>query len=393
MNLLWRADTLQQARVFFFLPIILLGSVIVHAAPSSYLVYVGTYTGKGSKGVYVYRFDPTSGQLSSLGLAAETPNPSWIAADATGRFLYAANEQQSFNGAKTGGVSAFGIDRATGKLTLLNQVSSLGTDPAHLSLDQSGRYLLVSNYSSGTIAVFPIQPDGKLGEHTARVQQAGSSVNKDRQEGPHAHYIASSKDNRFVVVADLGADKIFVYRLNQQNGTLTPNDPAFVSVKAGSGPRHLAFSPSEKYVYLADELTGTVTVFAFDAKTGALTPRQTVSALPKDFKGENTEAEIVVDTAGKYLYVSNRGDHSNEIDVFRISSTDGTLSFVQRIPSGGKTPRNFAIDPTGKWLFAANQDSNDIQVFQIDPASGELSAKSLIEGIASPTCVIFVPER
>jgi len=393
MNLLWRTDALRQARVFFFLPIMLLGPVIVHAAPSSYLVYVGTYTGKGSKGIYVYRFDPTSGHLSSIGLAAETPNPSWIAADAKRRFLYAANEQQSFNGAKTGGVSAFGIDRATGKLTLLNQVSSLGTDPAHLSLDQSGRYLLVSNYSSGTIAVFPVRPDGKLGEHTALVQQAGSSVNKERQQGPHAHYIASTKENRFVLVADLGADKIFVYRFNQQDGTLTPNDPASVSVKAGSGPRHLAFSPSEKYAYLSEELTGTVTVFALDSKTGTLTPKQTISALPKDFKGENTEAEIVVDDSDKFLYVSNRGDRTNEIDVFRIKPADGTLTFVQRISTGGKMPRNFAIDPTGKWLFAANQDSNNIQVFQIDPASGELSAMFLIEGIASPTCVIFVPEK
>jgi 6-phosphogluconolactonase len=379
--------TLEGALFF----ITTLATLTLHAAAASnYLVYVGTYTDKGSKGIYAYRFDPANRKLAPIGLVAETPNPSFIAADPSGKFLYAVNEQQTWEGAKTGGVTAFSIDRVSGKLTSLNQLSSLGTDPAHLSFDRTGKYVLVANYSSGSIAVFPVQPDGKLAPHTALLQQAGASINKERQEGPHAHYISASFDNRFVLTADLGADKVFVYRFNPKDGTLAPNSPPSISVKPGSGPRHLAFAPSGKYVYLAEELTGTVTVFAFDTNTGTLATKQTISALPKDFHGDNTEAEIVVDASGKHLYVSNRGDQSNEIDVFDISSTDGTLSFVQRISSGGKAPRNFAIDPTGKWLFAANQESDNIQLFRIDPNTGQLTKANQIGGISAPTCVVFV---
>ena len=372
--------------------ILLLGfTTCLLAADAKYLVFVGTYTDKGSQGIYSYRFDPASGTATPLGLAAKTQNPSFLAASSDGRFLYAVNEVSTLNGQAVGGVSAFAVDRNTGKLTLLNQVSSLGAGPAHLALDRTGKYLLVANYDAGSVVAFPIQSDGTLGPHTAFVQHTGSSVNRERQEAPHAHYIEASPDNRFVLVADLGTDKLYVYRFDAQHGTLSPATPAFAPVTPGAGPRHFAFAPSGKFVYLANELTGTVTVFAYDAQSAKLASKQTISALPKDFHGENSEAEIAVDVSGKFLYVSNRGDQTNDITGFSISPTDGTLTFVERISSGGKIPRSFALDRSGEWLFAANQDSDNIQLFRVDPSSGRLTAASQITGISRPVCIVLIP--
>src|SRR5271165_109562 len=311
-----RGSILRKQVSNVLLLLLLTASASAFAAESKYLVFVGTYTGKGSQGIYSYRFDPATGSATPEGLAAESPNPSFLVADPAGRFLYAANEVNDFNGKPGGGVSAYAIDRGTGKLTQLNQVSSMGAGPAHISLDQTGRYVLLANYDAGSVAAFPVLRDGKLGQNSAFQQQVGSSANKERQEGPHAHSIVASQDDRFVLAADLGADKVFVYRFDAKNGSLSPNVPGFVSLPPGSGPRHLTFGNSGKFLYLANELNGTVTVFAFDSKSGVLSAKQTVSALPRNFHGENTEAEIVVDPSGKFLYVSNRGDKTNNITVF-----------------------------------------------------------------------------
>jgi 6-phosphogluconolactonase len=299
------------------------------------------------------------------------------------------NEIDNFNGSHSGAVSVFAIDHSTGRLILLQQVASLGADPAHVSLDKTVSYLLVANYTSGNLAVFPIEKDGRLGAHSAFVQHAGSSVNTERQAGPHAHQIQTSNDNRFVLAADLGLDELLVYRFNPKSGSLAPNDPAFAKVSPGSGPRHFAFAPSGKFVYLVNEMSSTVTVFAYTAASGTLQEQQTISTLTADFKGENTTAEIAVDARGKFLYVSNRGDDS--IAVFAIDSSSGKLSFVERIPTGGKTPRHFTLDPTGKWLFAANQDSNSITMFRVDPGNGHLTGTSHVLQVATPVCVVFVP--
>jgi len=375
-----------NALLFFTL---IFSALSASSVDPSYLVFIGTYTGKGSQGIYSYRFDPASGNVTSLGLAAKTENPSFIAADPSGRFLYAVNELANFNGQPTGAVSAFEIDRGSGKLKSLQKVSSLGAGPAYLSLDKTGRFVLVANYNSGNVAVFPIGEAGKLGQHSAFEQQVGSSVNPQRQTGPHAHSILTSNDNRFALSADLGTDQVLVYKFDAQRGTLTPNNPPFAAVKPGSGPRHIAFAPSGNWVYLANELSATITVFSYDAQSGTLTTRQTVPTLPESFTGEDREAEIAVDAAGKFLYVSNRG--YDTIAVFQVSPKDGTLSFLQRVPSGGKIPRNFAIDPTGRWLFAANHESNNIQIFRVDPDNGRLTAGPQISGIFDPVCVIFVP--
>lgn len=366
-------------------------AVLSHAADSSYRVYVGTYTDHGSQGIYVFRFDPVTGEPGPLELAAETQEPSFLAVTPNRRFLYAVNEVEMFEGKPSGAISAYSIDPATGKLNFLQQVPSMGGSPAYVTTDKTGRYLLVANYGGGNIAVFPIGSDGKLGADTAFDQHHGSSVNRERQSGPHAHAIQLSNDNRFVLSADLGLDEILVYRFDAAKGTLTPNQPPFAKVAAGAGPRHVAFSPNGKFVYVVDEMGSTVTVFSYDAKAGTLHERQTISTLPKDFTGDNTTAEILTDESGGFLYVSNRGDDS--IVVYAIDHSNGKLSLVERVSTQGKTPRNFVLDPTGRWLFAANQDSNDIVLFHVDPHSGRLTPASKKIEVSAPVDVIFVPEK
>lgn len=362
------------------------------ALAGEYLMYVGTYTGKGSEGIYAYRFDPATGKTKSVGLAAKTDNPSFLAVDPSGRFLYAVNELDTYANQPTGAISAFAIDRVSGRLKLLQQVSSLGADPAHLSLDKSARHLLVANYNGGNVAVFPVGNDGRLGKRTAFVQDAGASVNPERQAGPHAHSIQLSNDNRYAITADLGIDKLLVHRFDADTGFLTPASPEFVAVARGAGPRHVAFAPSGKVVYVVNELANTVAVFAYDPGAGTLHLIQTNPTLPKKFAGKkNTAAEIALDAKGRYLYVSNRGHDS--IAVFSVNPGNGKLKSAHWVSSGGRTPRHFAIDPTGKWLIAANQDSNDIKLFRINQRSGRLKPASQSLKIGSPVCVVFVPSE
>ena len=357
-------------------------------AHSDNLVYVGAYTGPNSKGIYAYRFDPATGGLTSLGLAAETTNPSYLAVDPTRRFLYAVNEIGNYQGGKSGGVSAFSIDRATGKLTFLNEVASRGADPCYVAIDKTGKFLLVANYNGGSVAVFPVLKDGRLGNATAFVQHHGSSVNRERQLEPHAHMISVTPDNRFALVADLGLDQVLVYRFDATNGALAPNDPPFGKVNPGLGARHFAFHPDGKFVYVISEMGSTVTAFSYGARGGTLQEIETVSTIPKDFKGQNNCAEIAVHPSGKFLYASNRGHDS--IAVFAIDPRQGTLRLIEHVSTRGKTPRNFAIDPTGSYLFAANQDTNNIVIFRIDPKTGRLTPTGKVVGVGSPVCVTFV---
>ncbi len=353
----------------------------------SYLLYVGTYTKGESKGIYGFRFDATSGQATGLGVAAETVNPSFLTIDVSGKFLYAVNEIPDYKGTASGAVTAFSIDRSSGKLSRLNEVASRGADPCYISFDKTGKYLLVANYTGGNIAVFPVQSNGRLGDASAFVQHSGSSVNKQRQEGPHAHWIETTADNRFAIAADLGLDKLLVYRFDQARGGLTPNDPAFAAVEADSGPRHVAFAPNEKFAYSVNELASTVAAFTFDVAHGALHSFQTISTLPKGFSGENDTAEIHIHPNGRFLFASNRGH--NSIAVFSIDKTTGRLTAAGDFSTQGKTPRNFEIDPTGSRLFVANQDSGNIVIFRIDPNTGALSATGQILNIPSPVSLKF----
>jgi 6-phosphogluconolactonase len=355
---------------------------------SSYVVYVGTYTGPESKGIYALRFDPASGKSTPVGLVAETINPSFLAIDHNQRYLYAVNEVPDYKGEKSGGVSSFAIDPKTGKLTFLNEVSSRGADPCHITLDQTGKYVLVANYTGGSVATFPVLPDGRLGEASAVVKHTGHGPNDERQEGPHAHEIQLTPDNRFAIAADLGLDELVVYRFDAANGALAANDPPFAKVDPGAGPRHFLFYPNGKFVFALNEMAGSITTFAFDARAGALRKLQTISSLRKDFKGKNESAEILADASGKFLYASNRGP--DDIAVFAIDSGKGTLRLVEHVSTKGKAPRNFAIDPTGKYLFAANQESNTIVVFRIDPKTGRLTDTEQVLDVPSPVSVVFL---
>ena len=321
-------------------------------------------------------------------MAAESPQPSFLTVDPTEHFLYAVNELDTYKGQHTGAVSAFSIDAATGKLSLLNEVSSRDAGPAHITLDQTGKYALVSNYTLGSVAVFPVLQDGRLGDFTDFVRHKGSSVNVERQEGPHAHAVALSPDNRFALVADLGLDQILVYPFDAAAGTLG-HEPHITKTHPGAGPRHLVFDPSGKFLYVINEMQSSVVSYSYDAARGELHELKTISTLPEKFAGNNDAAEIAVHPSGKFLYASNRGHDS--IAVFSVDPVKGALTRVEFVSTRGKTPRNFAIDPTGSWLFVANQASDDVVVFRIDSKTGHLTPTGQVLSVASPACVKFVP--
>ena len=362
------------------------------AAPREYFMYLGAYTFRDGKGVYAYRFNSETGKLTPLGLAAETVNPSFLAIHPNGRFLYAANEFPSNefppNPKKNGSITAFSVDAKTGKLTALNTVSSGGAFVPHLAVADSGRTLVAVNYMSGSTVSFPIHADGTLGEVASLMQHSGSSIDPERQTGPHPHGVTFAPGNRFVIIPDRGIDKLMVYRLDAASSKLSANDPPFTKLEAGSGPRHFAFRPDGKFGYSINEIGSTVTVLRWDGKAGTLTAVQTLSSLPSPPPQGNTTAEVVIDRRGRFLYGSNRGHDS--IAVFAIDGPTGKLTSVQDVPTEGRAPRNFAIDPTGGYLFAANQDSNNIVVFKIDPGSGKLSPTGDKYSASLPVCIVFL---
>src|SRR6266850_262640 len=363
-----------------------------HAADKSkFLVYVGTYTQEDSKskGIYAYRFDAATGDLTPAGLAAESTNPSFVVVSPDRRFLYAVDEVGDFRGPNSGAIRAFLIDRGSGRLTLLNEVASRGADPCYLALDRKGKYLLTANYTGGSVAAIPLLRDGRLRDSSWVVQHAGIGFNPERQEGPHAHSINLSPDNHFAIATDLGLDKVIIYRFNPKTGSLSSNSSRYVKVDSGAGPRHFTFHPNGKFAYVVNEMQSTVVAFAYDKK-GTLRQLQKISMLPADFKGKNDAAEVQVHPSGKFLYASNRGHDS--IAVFAIDPHKGTLSRVEITSTGGKEPRHFGIDPTGSYLLAANQKSDSIVVFRIDAASGRLTPTGKVVEAPTPVYVRFVAE-
>src|SRR5436190_5846109 len=356
-------------------------SATPRAATHDWLMYVGTYTRAPSKGIYAYRYSSAGVAPTSIGLVAETENPSFLAIHPNQRFLYAVNELAG------GTISAFAIDRNTGTLTLLNRVSTRGADPCHLSLDRTGKWLFVANYTGGSVAAFPVRDDGTLGEASAFFPHEGKSVNAARQSGPHAHETVVSPDNKFVLAVDLGLDKVFTYRLDPARGGLAP-EPQFTAIAAGSGPRHLAFRPDGKFAYVVNEMLASVTAFRYDAGRGTLAELQTISALQlgRTITKDDSGAEIATHPGGKFLYASIRGYDS--IATFRIDAEKGTLTSVHRMPTG-KTPRGFAIDPSGRFLVVGNQNAGTLDVFRIDQRTGEPSSTGTVTQVGSPVCVVF----
>lgn len=352
------------------------------------IAYVGTYTGGRSEGIYAFRVSAAekgTPVFAPLGLAAKTESPSFLAVDATRRLVFAVNELDHFGGRATGAVSAFSADPVTGRLTLINQLPSEGTHPCHLALDPTGRWLVVANYSSGSVALFPVAADGRLGKPSV-VQHAGHSVNQDRQQGPHAHCATFDPAGRFLYICDLGIDRVVAYRLDADAGKLVAVPTAGATLAPGSGPRHLVFSADSRHAYVLNELTATVTSFAYDPANGNFSSPATTSTLPAGWTGSKSGAELALDPSGRWLYASNRGHDS--LARFAVDPADGHLAFAGTVPTGGKTPRHFAFLPDGRHLVAAAQDSDHLQVFTVN--DGNVSPVGPAIAVGKPVCTAFL---
>jgi 6-phosphogluconolactonase len=361
---------------------------------SIHLLYVGTYSetikfasgrvikGEG-RGIHVLALDAKKATLAEAALPAATRNPSFVSFDAARRFVYAVNEIK-----ETGGTaSAFARDPKTGGLTHLNTVATHGTDPCHLTLDRSGRHLLIANYSSGHVTVLPVRTDGTLGEASQVVAHQGSSVHPVRQTGPHVHHVAVDAAGTRVYATDLGLDRIVAYRFDPTHGTLTPDDPPYSTLPPGAGPRQMLIHPAGPHAYVLNELGSSVTIHAYNQASGRLLPGRTVSTLPQGLSGTNSCAELRIAPSGRFLYASNRGH--NSIAIFAITP-DGDLEPKGHVPTGGAVPRCFDLSPSGDFLIAANQESSNIVLFRVDQATGAVAPAGSSIAVGTPVCVRFL---
>jgi 6-phosphogluconolactonase len=350
------------------------------------VLYVGTYTQTGkSEGIYRYEMNPDTGELTRKN-AFKSVNPSFLTIDRSKRFLYAVNEVADFLGKPSGGVSAFAIDGVTLDLRLLNEQATQGADPCHLTLDRKRKTLLVANYTGGSVTALPVRSDGTLGIATEVKQHEGSG-SKEQQKGPHAHCIILDRSERYALAADLGIDRVMIYRFNPATGQLTPGKQPSAELQKGAGPRHLTLHPNGKYLYVINELDSTMTAFAYNGVNGTLTHIDTVSTLPSDFSGVSYCADVHVSRSGKFLYGSNRGH--NSIVVFQIDQRTGKLKTLEYVSTEGDWPRNFTIDPSGQFLLVANQRSDNVVTFSINPSTGRLKPTGHVAEIPVPVCLRF----
>jgi 6-phosphogluconolactonase len=340
--------------------------------------YIGTYSDVQREGLFVFDLDGDSDpQLRSA--VAGLANPSFLALHPSRRFLYAVHETDD------GAVSAFALDVDTGTLRFLNRQSSVGCGPCHLTVDAAGRFVLVTNYASGSVAVLPIRADGALAPACDSVQHRGSSAHPQRQTGPHPHSVTLDPANRFALIADLGLDHVMIYRFDAARGKLAAHTPSFVPLRAGAGPRHFAFHPNGRCAYVINELDNTIVVFDYDPGAGMLREKQLVDTLPAGYADENVCADIHVAPSGRFLYASNRGHDS--LVGFTIAD-DGRLQDPWHVPTGGRWPRNFALDPSSRHLWVANQHSDAITRFQVDAARGQLTPVGQLS-VPQPACIVF----
>jgi len=350
---------------------------------------IGTYTGSGSDGIYVYKFNTETGENSFVS-SAKTSNPSYLAVSPNKKFVYAVNENaDSTKFTVTGHVAAFSFDKTAGKLNFINKKESGGKHPCYVSIDKSGKWVIVGNYSSGSLAVLPVKSNGSLDSAIQIIQHEGSSVNSERQEGPHVHATVLNKNNKTLYVPDLGLDKVMLYDLDNKTGKLKEFHIPFVMTEAGAGPRHIDIHPNGKYAYLMEEMTGAVSAYRIE-KGGYLSLIQNISGLPRDFTGVVGSADIHVSPDGKFLYCSNRGE-SNTIGIFSIDASSGELEWIDAQSTMGKTPRNFNFDPTGNFLLVANQNSDEIVIFKRDKKTGLLTDTGKRINVSKPVCLKWIP--
>jgi 6-phosphogluconolactonase len=351
--------------------------------PKSFDLIIGTYTKAESKGIYVYRFYEETGKTAYLSEIDDIKNPAYLCVSSNNKFVYSANENDV-----GGAISAFKFDAASGQLTLINSQPA-GGGPAYVSIDKDQKNVFAANYGNGTLTVLPVNKDGSLGAITQTIKDEGQGANKDRQEGPHVHSGWLSPDEKYFFYADLGTDKLSInhYRASKIPA-LTPADPPYVAVKAGNGPRHFDFSANGKYLYLLQEMGAVITTYSVNG--AQLKPLQTISMTAENFKGAVGAADIHISPDGRFLYASNRGD-ANDISLYAISPDNGQLTFIERYSTMGKSPRNFVIDPTGHYLLVANQSSDNIVVFKINPETGKLTVTNSQIKISMPVCLKMVP--
>ena len=348
-------------------------------------LFIGTYTQSTSEGIYTYRMNSETGELTKF-TSIKSENPSFLTLDRSGRFLYAVNEVPEFDGKPSGAVSAYSIDR-TGTLKFLNQQPSMGADPCHLTVDRRRGNLLVANYTGGNVALLPILKNGTLGP-AADVNQHEGSGPKEQQKGPHAHCIILDTLERHALAADLGSDKVMIYRFDATTHKLRAAKQPFVAIQAGAGPRHLTLHPNGRHAYVINELDSTMTTLKYNATTGTLTTLDTVSTLPTGFADKSYCADVHVSPSGRFLYGSNRGH--NSIVVFAIDTRTGKPSLVEHVSTEGNWPRNFVIDPTGRFLLVANQRSDNVVVFRIDARTGRLKPSGQSTQLPMPVCLKFL---
>jgi len=370
--------------------LVLCGALVtpLSSATADDLAFFGSHSVGPNRGISVAHFDRMSGVLTKPELVVVAPAPAYFVLHPDGRHLYACNSNDFAKGYTGETVSAYAIEPASGRLSLINQQPSGGADPTYLWLDSTSRHLLVANYKGGSVAVLAVNPDGSLGERTAFQQHTGSSVDPKRQTQPYAHSVRLDPANGFALVADLGVDRLFVYRFDPKSGSLAPGDPPFMKVTPGSGPRHLTFHPSGRFVYLLNEMACSINAYAWDPMKGTLAELQTISTLPASFIEANASAEIEVHPDGRFLYATNRGHDS--IAVFAIDAVTGRLTLVEHVASHGRSPRNFEFDPSGRWLIVTNHASDNAMVFRIDEASGRLAPVGEPVSVPSPFGVRFL---
>lgn len=360
----------------------------ISGEPKRSIVYAGTYTGDGSKGIYTCIFNHNNGQLKISNTTSGIENPSYLALDSLNRHLYAVSEIGKFKGEESGAVYAYSINARSGTLKHINKQATNGAHPCYIALDKSDTNVLIANYTGGNVSVLPIRPgDQGLMEASDTRQHKGSGPNKERQQSPHAHSIKLTPDGKHALSADLGADKLMFYRFDPIKGELSPADQPSVDIKPGAGPRHFDFHPNGTWLYVINELNATITVLSYDATNEQISKIQTVPTIPSNFTGSNKCADIHVHPSGNYLYGSNRGHDS--IVAYKINQDKGTLELIQHQSTQGKTPRNFVIEPTGNYLLAANKDTNNVVVFSINKDTGELKPTGNELEIPSPVCLRF----
>jgi 6-phosphogluconolactonase len=372
---------MQKTLLFLFFFLVVLS---VQAQPKE-IVYVGTFSVRGSEGIYVYAFERSTGTLQLIQTMNTLESPTFLALHPSGKFLYSVNRGAVPGQKNSGSVSAWSIDQGSGKLTLLNHKPSYGNGPCHVSTDHTGKLVFISNYVEGNLVVFPLAADGSLGECVDSIRFTGKGIHKERQDKPHIHSATPSPDNRFLFVADLGTDRIYSFEVNLPSGHLTPAQRPYTEVKPGSGPRHFTFHPDGKHAYLAEELTSSVASFAYQKKTGTLElTEDQVMALPSGFNGTNSSADIHTDVSGKFLMMSNRGHES--ISVYTIEK-NGKIKLIKAVNTEGQKPRNFLVDEKNEFVFVAHQDTDNIMLFKWNPKEGELTSTGFQVKVPSPVCL------